>query len=76
MMYEYDYVNFLCIFDLKVTVKDTVKQRRKADEEFLERLEQVQLAEEWVEVVQYIFNAAANTQWLYLLIHEMVFVVP
>lgn len=65
-----------CVFDLKVTVKDTVKQRRKADEEFLERLEQVQLAEEWVEVVQYIFNAAANTQWLYLLIHEMVFVVP
>lgn len=65
-----------CVFDLKVTVKDTVKQRRKADEEFLERLEQVQLAEEWVEVVQYIFNAAANTQWLYLIIHEMVFVVP
>lgn len=54
MMYWYDYVNFLCIFDLKVTVKDTVKQRRKADEEFLERLEQVQLAEEWVEVVQYL----------------------
>lgn len=30
----------------QVTVKDTVKQRRKADEEFLERLEQVQLAED------------------------------
>lgn len=30
----------------QVTVKDTVKQKRKADEEFLERLEQVQLAED------------------------------
>lgn len=30
----------------QVTVKDTVKQKRKADKEFLERLEQVQLAED------------------------------
>ncbi|XP_062598481.1 coiled-coil domain-containing protein 81-like isoform X3 [Saccostrea cucullata] len=30
----------------QVTVKDTVKQKKKADEEFLERLEQVQLAED------------------------------
>ncbi|XP_078323683.1 coiled-coil domain-containing protein 81-like isoform X2 [Crassostrea virginica] len=30
----------------QVTVKDTVKQKKKSDEEFLERLEQVQLAED------------------------------
>ena len=36
----------------QVRMKDDATKKRRADEEFLERLEQVQLAEEWVDVMR------------------------